>query len=163
MTELDPRDAAIAGKVAAEVVRTHRRRMLWKGLLLVAVVLLSAKVWIAGKPYKHRVAITAMVAFATGAPLIVAFMNARSASTRRRRVYKRINGFHVSGVCRGISEAFPIPAWLLRLLFLALLVYSRPIALAVYCGLDLILPVHPDDRVHLLRFRIARWWRGRRG
>ena len=32
----------------------------------------------------------------------------------------------------------------------------------LYLLLDLAMPIHPEDRPHLLRHRLARWWRGLR-
>ena len=33
----------------------------------------------------------------------------------------------------------------------------------MYILMDLVMPVHPEDRPGLFRFRVARWWRGLRG
>jgi hypothetical protein len=46
---------------------------------------------------------------------------------------------------------------LIRLGFFALL-FADGAGFWLYILLDLAMPVHPDDRQHLLRFRLKRWW-----
>jgi hypothetical protein len=60
----------------------------------------------------------------------------------------------------GLSQVTPIPLWVWRLGFV-LLAYLR-FGLWIYILVMLAMPVHPEDRPHLLRFRLARWWRGLR-
>jgi phage shock protein PspC (stress-responsive transcriptional regulator) len=77
--------------------------------------------------------------------------------------YKRPRpGYWISGVCEGLSEKLSVPAWLLRAGFVALEVFLR-VGVLFYVVLSLSMPVHPEDRRHLLGFRVARWWRRIRG
>jgi phage shock protein PspC (stress-responsive transcriptional regulator) len=77
------------------------------------------------------------------------------------RIYKRLDGRRkVSGVCVGLSEATGMPVLTLRLIFVALL-FVKGAGLWLYIVLDLAMPVHPDDRVNLMRFRIRRWFQKR--
>jgi phage shock protein PspC (stress-responsive transcriptional regulator) len=77
------------------------------------------------------------------------------------RICKRIKeGRLLSGVCLGLSESTGIPLHVLRIAFV-LLLFVKGIGLWLYIVLDLAMPVHPDDRVNLLRFRIRRWFQRR--
>jgi phage shock protein PspC (stress-responsive transcriptional regulator) len=81
---------------------------------------------------------------------------------RKYRVYKRLGkGRMLSGVCMGLSERTGTSVWAWRLGFvlLSLLIYD---VIFLYAVMALTMPVHPDDRAELLRFRIARWFRGLR-
>lgn len=78
------------------------------------------------------------------------------------RIYKRIKeGRLLSGVCLGLSEVTGIPVQILRIVFIAL-TFVKGIGLWLYIVLDLAMPVHPDDRQHLLRFKVRRWFQKRR-
>jgi phage shock protein PspC (stress-responsive transcriptional regulator)/bacterioferritin-associated ferredoxin len=73
-------------------------------------------------------------------------------------LYKRLySGRVVSGVCRGLAEEMGISVTWVRLLFLVLLFQAGGFLL--YLILDATMQVHPDDRAHMWRFRIARWFR----
>lgn len=77
----------------------------------------------------------------------------------RGPLYKRLYGGRMlSGVCQGLAEEMNISATLVRLLFLALL-FLQLGGLFLYLILDAAMQVHPDDRIHMWRFRIARWFR----
>jgi phage shock protein PspC (stress-responsive transcriptional regulator) len=77
------------------------------------------------------------------------------------RIYKRLGaGRQLSGVCLGLSEATGVSIVVFRLAFVALL-FAKGIGLVLYLLLDLAMPVHPDDRQHLLRFKLRRLWRRR--
>jgi phage shock protein PspC (stress-responsive transcriptional regulator) len=160
--------AAVAGAAAARFRRRLRARLIASLLLAGA---LAVVFWRAAAPYKHQLGVTLMLTFAVASPGILAFMQLRSSSGRPRRLYKRLARKVFSGVCRGLSEAYGIPVWIPRLLFLALtaLPYRgvfpalKYVAPAIYLVLDLVLPIRPEDHERLLRFRIRRWWRGLRG
>jgi phage shock protein PspC (stress-responsive transcriptional regulator) len=78
------------------------------------------------------------------------------------RIHKRLKeGRLLSGVCLGLSEATGIPVQILRIAFIALM-FVKGIGLWLYIVLDLAMPVHPDDRQNLLRFKIRRWFQRRR-
>lgn len=77
------------------------------------------------------------------------------------RICKRLRpGRQLSGVCLGLSEATGIAVVVFRLAFVALL-FVKGIGLFLYILLDLAMPVHPDDRQYLLRFKLRRMWQRR--
>lgn len=76
----------------------------------------------------------------------------------KHRIYKRLKpGRMLSGVCLGIAERMKIDVMLVRLVFLALLILAGGVGFWFYAALDVAMPVHPDDRQYLLRFRLRRW------
>jgi len=93
-----------------------------------------------------------------GGPVLLLITSIRSMSPGK--IYKRLQGRQISGVCQGLSEAWNAPVWVIRMVFVAL-TFGKGIGLLLYLVLDVVLPIHPADRAGLLRFRIARWWRAR--
>lgn len=76
----------------------------------------------------------------------------------RRKIYKRLGkGRMISGVCLGLAEQMKMDVVMVRLGFLSLLVLAGGIGFWLYVALDVAMPVHPDDRQYLLRFRWRRW------
>jgi phage shock protein PspC (stress-responsive transcriptional regulator) len=74
------------------------------------------------------------------------------------RIYKRLKPGHVlSGVCLGLSEATGISVLVLRLVFI-LLAFLDGAGIWLYIVFDLAMPIHPDDRQYLLRFKLRRMW-----
>ena len=96
--------------------------------------------------------------------MVVAAVHVLFGSLRDRqgnRIYKRLGpGRMLSGVCLGLSEATGVPVMLLRLAFIALS-FGEGIGIVLYILLELAMPVHPDDRQHLLRFKLRRMWQRR--
>jgi phage shock protein PspC (stress-responsive transcriptional regulator) len=81
----------------------------------------------------------------------------------RFALYKRLRpGYQLSGVCLGLADKTEIPVGILRLVFFVLAL-ANGVGIWIYVVLDLLMPVHPEDRRHLLRFRVLRWWRRTRG
>jgi len=81
----------------------------------------------------------------------------------RFALYKRLRpGYQLSGVCLGLADKTGIPVGILRLVFFVLAL-ANGVGIWIYVVLDLLMPVHPEDRRHLLRFRALRWWRRTRG
>jgi len=81
----------------------------------------------------------------------------------RYGLYKRLcKGRQLSGVCLGLSQVTGTPVGLWRAGFL-LLAFFYGSGIWIYILMDLVMPVHPEDRPGLFRFRVARWWRGLRG
>jgi phage shock protein PspC (stress-responsive transcriptional regulator) len=174
MTDATPDERAAIERVKAAVgvamiARAYRK--LWIKLATAFVIAAAAAflAWPTAKTTVHPVAVTAAFIFLVMSPAVVAFVHLRATAGGPHRVYKRLRGRMISGVCRGLSEAYGLPVWFLRALFLAPLllrfahfgryVYS---SLAIYLVLDAILPVHPSDRNLLLRIRFRRWLAGRR-
>jgi len=144
--------------VESEVTRRHRRRLYWSAFaVLVASVALGLFVATRGQLH-HPVAVAVIVAVFFGGPVLLVIASIRSMSPGK--IYKRLEGRQVSGVCRGLAEAWGAPVWVIRMAFVALL-FGKGIGLLLYLVLDVVLPIHPADRAGLLRFRIARWWRAR--
>ncbi|HEX7833707.1 MAG TPA: PspC domain-containing protein [Thermoanaerobaculia bacterium] len=103
-------------------------------------------------------AIGLLVSLGIAIPVVGLLLILRSAS--KRRIYKRLRpGKQLSGVALGIAESFGWNVTYVRLAFVALF-FLDGAGFWLYLVLDLALPVHPDDRGHMLRFRMQRWWRG---
>jgi phage shock protein PspC (stress-responsive transcriptional regulator) len=98
------------------------------------------------------------IAFLMIAPLLLLVLLARAARTAEKRWYKRLGpGRQLSGVCLGLAERFRWNVTIVRLAFL-LALFFHGLGFWVYVVLDLAMPVHPDDRQYLLRFRMRRWF-----
>jgi phage shock protein PspC (stress-responsive transcriptional regulator) len=103
-------------------------------------------------------AVGMLIAIGIALPVVLLLFIVRGAS--KRRIYKRLRpGKQLSGVALGIAESFGWNVTYVRLAFIALF-FLDGAGFWLYLVLDLALPVHPDDRRHLLRFRMQRWWRG---
>jgi phage shock protein PspC (stress-responsive transcriptional regulator) len=151
--------ASIAAATKTVVELNARQRRLLK--VLAAVVLFAATfiTWTGVSTMRRPFAVTAITVLLFAGPLVLAILYARSTPTAGRRgIYKRIARKELSGVCRGLSEAFGIPVWILRMMFVGL-VFLKGLGLWLYLLLGIVMPVHPEDRMHLMRFRIARWFR----
>jgi phage shock protein PspC (stress-responsive transcriptional regulator) len=94
-------------------------------------------------------------------PFLLILLLARAARTAEKRWYKRLKpGRQLSGVCLGLAERFGWNVTIVRLVFLVALFFDG-LGLWVYLVLELAMPVHPDDRQYMLRFRLRRWLAGR--
>ena len=104
----------------------------------------------------YRGAIAAMILFALG----IGFMIGADALPFKR-LYR---GRMLSGVLIGIAEEFGWRVFWVRLIFIGVmwLAVKGPWLFFAYLILDFFMQPHPDDRVHMWRFRIARWLRSRR-
>jgi phage shock protein PspC (stress-responsive transcriptional regulator) len=79
-------------------------------------------------------------------------------ATARRRMYKRLKpGRMIFGVCLGIAEALNYNVVTVRAFFVLLLAFSGGLGFWGYMAFHMAMPVHPDDRQYLLRFRLRRW------
>lgn len=97
------------------------------------------------------------IAFLIVTPLLLLLLLARVARTAEKRWYKRLKpGRQLSGVCLGLAERFNWNVTIVRLVFLVAL-FFHGLGFWVYAVLDAAMPVHPDDRQYLLRFRWRRW------
>ncbi|MEA2488349.1 MAG: PspC domain, partial [Acidobacteriota bacterium] len=73
-----------------------------------------------------------------------------------KTIYKRVKpGRILSGVCLGLSETLRAPVLIVRVVFVAFFL-ANGIGLWIYLFLMLLMPLHPDDRQYLWRFRIMR-------
>ncbi len=153
-----------------EVVRTRKRSALVRGAaILVAIVVFFGLVMLAagkgsGLGFGEAALVSAtavFIAILVGVPALLLFQAVATARTATggRRFYKRLGrGRLLSGVCRGIAEATGIDVTILRVAFV-LLTWFKGVGLLAYIVCDLAMPVHPADREHLLRFKIARGMR----
>jgi phage shock protein PspC (stress-responsive transcriptional regulator) len=160
-----PTDSAIDASV--EIVRKRRIR---RAVLIAAAVLLllgGGVVFLlvrAGEaPLLEAMAVVGaalMIGLIFVLPLIALLAAARQPG--KHSLYKRLGrGRMISGVCLGIAQRFSLEVSLVRLVFFGLL-FLHGAGFWLYLVLDLAMPVHPDDRQHLWRFRIRRWLAARR-
>jgi phage shock protein PspC (stress-responsive transcriptional regulator) len=160
--DVDPAmDAAVA---AAE--REVARKRFWRGVKILAAVGVVFAAFVAAMLVNRgELRVPEAVLFTVGG-LIVAMLFAGPlllliwfVRGPKGRVYKRLGpGRMLSGVCLGLAEASKLDVRLLRVIFVVLLFFDGA-GFWIYLLLDLAMPVHPDERQHLLRFRLRRWWR----
>jgi phage shock protein PspC (stress-responsive transcriptional regulator) len=147
-----------------EVIAAVRRRRLLRGGLAIAVVVIGIASWYltaTAMHLQHRYAVWSMLMILFTGPLVLAAMMAGIDADGPGRLFKRMRGRQLSGICQGLSEATRIPVWIWRMAFFGL-IFFKGAGVILYLLLDIALPIHPDDRADLLRFRIARWWKQRR-
>ena len=147
-----------------EVIAAVRRRRLLRAGLAIAVAVIGVALWYLttnATHVHHRFPVWGMLMILFTGPLVLAAMMAGIDAGGPGRLFKRMRGRQLSGVCQGLSEATRIPVWIWRMAFFGL-IFFKGAGVILYLLLDLALPIHPDDRADLLRFRIARWWKSRR-
>jgi phage shock protein PspC (stress-responsive transcriptional regulator) len=157
-------DATAATSRATQAADVFRLRTVRLRLAVVAVVagaglaigvatltpMLGTSVW-------ETVAAVAILTLLVGAPCALAITIARA--PQKLGLSKRLApGFQLSGVCVGLAERTGTPVWPWRLGFVVLALWGGK-GVWLYLLLDLVMPLHPEDRQHLLRFRVARWLR----
>ncbi len=146
-----------------EVRRRRQRRAIGVGVGIL-LILGAAVAWMliaAGKsPPGEALAVVVFSLFLgalTLTPLFLLLYLVRRSKAGKPRLYKRLKkGRQLSGVCLGIAETTRLDVSLIRALFV-LLLFFKGAGLWLYVILDLAMPVHPEDRQHLLRFRVRRW------
>jgi phage shock protein C len=163
--------AVDAAAVAAEqeVRRAKTRRMLGLAFAIATIAWLGLSLLLAGAgglaPIEAFLVAGAGVGvvFLIILPLLLLLLLARTARTSEKRWYKRLKpGRQLFGVCLGLAERFDWDVTLVRLLFVVSL-FFHGLGFWVYVVLDVAMPVHPDDRQHMLRFRWKRWLARRSG
>ncbi len=154
-------------RAEAEVRSLHRRRLIWRSLglataLAVALVAVLLALPISGRVLLDGTTALALLLLGVLAAIILASWLARAPA--RIGLYKRVGpGRQLSGVCLGLARRTGTPAWAWRVGFVLLCLLpalGHAAGLWLYLLLDLAMPIHPEDRQLLLRFRLARWWRG---
>lgn len=171
LRELEGLESAMVGPVLSEVSETMskrgeeevrrrlQRRLLLGGGMALLVPLAALALRLVGVLSDGWASVAIAV---TGAITlcVVAVIVARLPG--RWGFYRRIGpGRQLGGVCLGLAERTRIPLMAWRLAFLAFLFFGGH-GITLYLLLLIAMPVHPDDRQYLLRFRLAHWWRGRR-
>lgn len=157
-------EPAIDDKRINTEVRELRFRDLGRRAALAAVIMATlAALLVLTVNRFDRIAFVDMLPFIGIAALIsvlpVIFFYVLIAALRDRngnRICKRLKpGRALSGVCLGLSEATGVPVNVYRLGFIVL-TFIKGAGLLLYIVLDLAMPVHPDDRQYLLRFKLRR-------
>jgi phage shock protein C len=104
-----------------------------------------------------------LVALVLLTPLFLLLHFVRRPYRGKARFYKRLGrGRYLSGVCLGIAESLRVNVSFVRIVFVLLLLFHGA-GFWLYLILDLAMPVHPEDREHLWRFKIRRWMQKRWG
>jgi phage shock protein PspC (stress-responsive transcriptional regulator) len=143
-----------------EVKRQARRRLWMKAAVLVALSLVAAAgavvalgVEWAGWSWAFAAGLLTFL----GVVGLLTLLLARTPA--RHRLYRRLGpGRMISGVCAGLAERTATPVWAWRVGFLVTLLLASEVV-ALYFLLAFTMPIHPEDRAGLLRFRVARWFR----
>ena len=155
-----------AASIAAAEDEVFRKRY-WRalkaiaGMLLLIIVAIATGIVRMGDANPGRIFLMAggvyLVWMGVIALVLAVFWRVlRTTRSGKRRLYKRLGpGRMLSGVCLGIAEATNLDLRLLRLVFVMLLFFEGA-GFWLYLLLDLAMPVHPDDRQYLLRFKLRR-------
>lgn len=160
---LDPLREAIE----AEVQRRHRRRLAWRSLGIAAALGAALIGVLAAPTASGRLLLdgtSALTLLLLGVVAVIALAVGLARAPARFGLYKRLGpGRQLSGVCLGLARRTGTPAWGWRVGFVLLGLLpglGHAAGPWLYLLLDLAMPIHPEDRAQLLRFRLARWWRG---
>ena len=153
---------------AEDEVRKRRERHAIGVCLGIVLILGAAVAWMliaAGEaPAGEAIAVVAGaigIALLMLTPIFIIFYAVRRSKGGKPRLYTRLGkGRQLSGVCLGIAEATKLNVTAIRLAFLLLLFFEGA-GLWLYLILDLAMPVHPEDRQHLWRFKVRRWMQRR--
>jgi phage shock protein PspC (stress-responsive transcriptional regulator) len=155
-------DARLAKEMRHNSRRQYFKRVGW--VLLIAFVLAATlgtfvAVFDDEVTAAEAVAVVFVVTLLAGIPAVLFYALIAALHDRHgNRIYKRLKpGRVLSGVCLGLAEATGVSVVVLRLAFFALGVFQGA-GIWLYIVLDLAMPIHPDDRQYLLRFRLRRAW-----
>ena len=155
-------DAALAA-AESEVYRQRVKRVIT--VVIGVAVVIAAGVSLMFIPVQgaeplgfwlYALGMAALISAGFAVPVLLLIYVLRGSA--KHRIYKRLKpGRMLSGVCLGIAERMKIDVMLVRLVFLGLLILAGGVGFWFYAALDVAMPVHPDDRQYLLRFRLRRW------
>lgn len=150
--------AAIAMAAASAVKMTYQQRAIAKILAVGGFLAGAAMLWFRTADTRYPFIMTGVFLILWGLPAALAFWYARSVPAGGGRgIYRRLVNRQISGVCRGLSEAFGVPVWILRMMFVGL--SFGTVGIWLYFALAILLRVHPEDRIYMYRYQIARWFR----
>lgn len=156
-------------RAETEVHRQHRRRLVWRSLGIATALFAVLVAVLVGLPPSRPVLLdgtSALALLLLGVMVAIALAVGLARAPARLGLYKRVGpGRQLSGVCLGLARRTGTPVWAWRVGFLLLCVLpglGHAAGLWLYLVMDLAMPIHPEDRAHLLRFRLARWWRSLR-
>lgn len=150
--------------MTSEVLAAVRRRRLMRAGLAIVIGVIGIVSWYftsTAMHVHHRYIVWSVLMILFTGPLILAAMMMGIDAGGPRGLFKRLRGRELSGVCQGLAEATQVPVWIWRMAFFGL-IFFKGAGVILYLLLDVALPIHPDDRADLLRFKIARWWKNRR-
>jgi phage shock protein PspC (stress-responsive transcriptional regulator) len=158
-----PEPAIDDGRLASEVRGVYLREMLRRSgvAALVAVAVVAALGLIVNRyddiELSDVLRVAGIAAVVSTIPVIFFYVVIAALRDRNgNRICKRLKpGRALSGVCLGLSEATGISVNIYRLAFVAL-AFIKGAGILLYIVLDLAMPVHPDDRQYLLRFKLRR-------
>ena len=164
---MEPVEVPIDAAVAAAEKEVARKRI-WRIVKTLIAIGLLGGIALAGVLVQRGEAEAPEALLIVGGGLLVAlllaipfFAIAWVVRGTTRGLYKRLGpGRVLSGVCLGIAEASKMDVRLLRIIIVVLLFFDGA-GFWLYLLLALAMPVHPDDRQYLLRFRLRRWWQRR--
>lgn len=159
-----------AAALEREVADTRRRRIVGRTLVSILAIGLFAFFLLVvtsdGLATGEAIGIVLVgtcVAILVAAPILLLLQAASGVAKKDgRRVFRRLGpGRKLSGVCAGLAEAYGVRADVLRLLFVVALFFDG-FGLLAYLIFVLAMPVHPNDRQYMLRFRLRRAFGGNR-
>jgi phage shock protein PspC (stress-responsive transcriptional regulator) len=153
----DEADAAIVALAKIAVRLAYRRKRMTRAFAAVSLVAGAAVMWYRAMPPQLALPATAVLTVLAALPLLLAFLQKRS-ERGSFAVCTRHRAPHLLGVCLGLSAAWGVSVWLVRTAFVAL-ACAAGLGAVIYLGLAVVLPVHPEDRAGLWRFRIERQFR----
>ncbi|HEV7767336.1 MAG TPA: PspC domain-containing protein [Thermoanaerobaculia bacterium] len=153
---------------AEEEVRRRRQRRAVGICLGILAILGAAVAWLliaSGEVPPPEAFAVVGVSMVFGAlaltPLFLVWYFVCRSNRDKPRLYKRLRkGRYLSGVALGLAEATKLNVSLIRAICVLLLFFDGA-GFWLYLILDLAMPVHPEDRQHLLRFKVRRWFRRR--
>jgi len=159
--------AAVAAEKEVRRAQTRRTVAVGFAVAVVAWIGLALLMWRVGDLAASEAFLVAGagigIAFLVGMPFLLLFAVARAARTPEHRWYRRLKpGKQIGGVCLGLAEHFHWNVTTVRLAFVAAF-FFHGLGFWVYLALHVAMPVHPDDRQYLLRFRFRRWLDRRSG
>lgn len=165
---VSPIDEAVAA-AEAQVLRNRMRRIVW--VIAGVATIIASGIALMLLPFEeagsygfwlYAAGMGALISAGFAVPVLLMIYLLRDSA--RRRIYKRFKpGRVIDGVCLGMAEKFNLDVTLVRLVFIALVVLAGGLGIWFYVALDVAMPVHPDDRQYLRRFRLRRWWARRTG
>jgi phage shock protein PspC (stress-responsive transcriptional regulator) len=159
---LDDAISAAEGEVLRN--RTRRVTAIVVGVALLFIAALGLLFFLRGGLGFGLEALVLAVLISAGFAVPILLMIYVMRDSARRRMYKRLKpGRVIAGVCLGLAEKTNVDVLIVRLVFIALLFLGGGIGFWFYIALNVAMPVHPDDRQYLLRFRLRRWWARRNG
>ena len=166
-----PEVTANAAALEREVATSRARQLMTRTIGVIVVLGIFALLMLIPNAGRFQLAPTEVVfltlmgifiAILVAAPILLLFQAARSVTQKKdgRRIYRRLGpGRQISGVCLGLSEGLGISLGVLRLLFV-IAFFFKGFGLLAYVIFILAMPVHPDDRQHMLRFQLKRMFGG---